>query len=120
MNRNIFGFTALLLFLLCAGYAWAHGPDYTPEETQWMERQHAVDGMKCCAPYDFHVLQDPEWRMHAGHYEIRHNNEWHRVPAGRLLAHNPADPTPFPGIALLFRTSHLRPTVWCFFPPPLM
>ncbi|MBY0310068.1 hypothetical protein K2Q16_02915 [Patescibacteria group bacterium] len=100
--------------------AGAHGPQYTPAEAEWMMRQYAVDGMKCCAPYDFFVLQDPEWRMNNGHYEIRYNNEWHRVPAGRMMRHNPQDPTPFPGITLLFRNNGVPPTIYCFFPPPLM
>lgn len=120
MYRAIVFWFSVITFLFCGAYAWGHGAQYTAEETAWMERQYAIDGMKCCAPYDFHVIQDPEWRMRDGHYEVRVHNQWHQVPRGRLLRHIPEDPSPFPGQALLFRTNSNPPTVWCFYPPPLM
>ena len=120
MERRIVFWFALLIFLAAGVAAFGHGANYTPAEEAWMERQRALDGTKCCAPYDFHVIQDPQWRMNSGHYEVYVHNAWHVVPAGRLLRHDPTDPTPFPGQALLFRTNSTVPHVWCFYPPPLM
>jgi hypothetical protein len=113
-----------LALLILASSAAAHSPRFTAEENAWLNRQRAHDGTKCCDETDAHVGQFVEWRMSGGHYEVHINGGWHRVPAGRLMRHDPADPTPWPGAALLFYTPtpHVLEgfTLWCFYPEPLM
>jgi hypothetical protein len=104
--------------------AAAHGPDFTEAEKAWMERQRARDGAKCCNEHDVHVGMVVEWRTRAGRFQVRIAGEWHDVPPGRIMRHDPADPSPFPGQALLFYTpSPWVPngfTLWCFQPEALM
>ncbi len=98
-----------------------HGGPFTSEEIAWMERQHALDGTKCCNEHDVYVGQMVQWRIHRGHYEVLISGQWEQIPPGRLMEHLPDDPTPFPGEALLFYS--IYPSghrIWCFFPPPLM
>lgn len=114
---------ALLAALLLALPAAAHGPTFTDAENQWLNRQRALDGTKCCDRHDAHVGQNVEWRIVAGRYQVRIRDEWRDVPPGRMMRHDPSDPTPWPGEALLFWSpvpSHPDGfLLWCFFPEPL-
>lgn len=120
MNRNVFGFTALLLFLLCAGVAWGHGPDYTPEETQWMERQHAVDGTKCCDRHDTVVGPDVEWRIHNGQYQVLIDGSWHPVPAELVIRRTSDNPWPNQAIVTYSVYPGGRVRIWCLWPGVVM
>ena len=109
---------AALALMLLAGPAMAHG--FTAEENAWLNRQRALDGMKCCDETDAHVGEDVEWRMRGGRYEVFVLGAWHEIPEGRLMQHRPMDPTPWPGRALLFYSVYGgRLHIWCFFPEPL-
>lgn len=114
---------AALMYLAMAGAAMAHGLGFTDAENDWLDRQRAHDGTKCCDRHDAHVGQNVEWRTRAGHYEVRIRGEWRVIEPGRLMRHNPDDPTPWPGEALLFWSpipSHPDGfIIWCFFPEPL-
>ena len=109
----------LLFFLL--GEALAHGQQFTQEENDWMERQNAVDGTKCCDRHDVHFLDSPNWRMKNAGYEVLVEGKWHEVPPGRTRAINPEDPSPFgDGQALLFYSVHSDVVyIWCFTPSTL-
>lgn len=78
----------------------------TPEENDWLERQRAVDGTKCCNDRDIYVGQDVEWRIvrdgHNIHYEVMIAGIWRRILPGRILRPDPSDPSPFGSQALLF------------------
>ena len=101
--------------------AAAHGPHFSPEEVAWMDRQHALDGMKCCDERDVTIGLAVRWRMQGRHYEVLIGGRWWQVPPGRMLRHNTADPSPFPGEAILFYSPMPdgTPRIWCFSPPPL-
>ena len=111
-----------LLCLAFCGPALAHGA-FTPDENDWMNRQRAVDGTKCCDERDAHVGENVEWRLVGGRYQVRIQGEWRDVPEGRLLQINPADPSPFGGAALLFYSPSPHAPgglhLWCFQPEPL-
>lgn len=111
---------ALLLALLAAP-ALAHDHAFTAAENAWLNRQYALDGMKCCDETDAHVGHHVEWRLIGGQYEILIAGRWVAVPAGRVMRHNPADPTPWPGQAIAFFQVGPGELVrlYCFFPEPL-
>jgi hypothetical protein len=104
--------------MLFAHRVAAHG-NYTHEEIEWMERQNARDGEKCCNEHDVHIGQDVTWRINAArtHYEVQISGQWHQVPTGRIRAIDREDPSPFGSEAILFYSvypSGLR--IWCFNP----
>ena len=108
-----------LLLALLATPAAAHihpeqGSRLTPHN-EWLNRQVAIDGMKCCDEHDTEILADFRWRMVGGRYEVEIDGAWVPIPPGRVMRPNPADPTPYQE-ALLFRTG---PSIWCFMPAPL-
>ncbi len=109
-----------IILLLVANVASAHiDPHNAPLHAQhndWLNRQYALDGMKCCDPTDVEVLIDPRWRIVNNRYEVFFNDAWHEVPPGRLLRPNPDDPSPY-GEALLFRST--VGNIWCFQPAQL-
>lgn len=117
----IYIFVLLGLIFGLSMYARAHNQHFTDEENEWLNRQRAEDGTKCCDRHDTHVGVDHvTWRHRNGHYEVRIKGNWHQVPPGRLYRHKADDPSPWPGEALLFysdygTTIHL----WCFSPPSL-
>lgn len=119
----VLALAAVVVALAMARPAFSHGLGFTAEEAAWLDRQRAHDGTKCCDVRDVQVGQGVEWRLTAGRYEVRVRGEWRAVPPGRLLRHNPDDPTPWPGQALLFwsPTPSLPEgfSLWCFFPEPL-
>ena len=125
MNRyGIFWLAYFIVLLLAAGHAFGHqaqhGGPFTNDEIEWMERQHARDGIKCCNERDVYVGQVVEWRMSRGHYEVKISGNWQQVPAGRIMQHIDGDPSPFPGEALLFYSIYPSGlNIWCFSPPPL-
>ena len=105
-----------LLLLALAGPAAGHG--FSESENAWLNRQVALDGMKCCDATDAHVSPDIEWRHREGRYEVRIRGAWVVVPAGRIMRENPADPSPWGQAALLFHSP--QGVVWCFRPEPLL
>ena len=107
---------AALALLLLAGPAMAHG--FSAEENAWLNRQRAVDGMKCCDERDAHVSPDVEWRHVGGRYEVRIRGAWVPVPEGRIMREDPADPSPWGQAALLFHSP--QGIIWCFRPEPLL
>lgn len=111
-------------FMLCLMVAAAaHSPAFTDAENDWLNRQRSVDGTKCCDRNDAHVGQNVEWRLVGGRYQVRIRDEWRDIPPGRIMRHQPNDPTPWPGEAMLFWTpvpSHPDGfLIWCFSPEPL-
>ncbi len=117
MKRTIFA------ALLIVAPALAHTPGLTEDENAWLDRQRARDGTKCCDYRDVFIGRAVEWRIQGGRYQVRITGEWRDVPPGRVMQPNPADPSPFPGEALLFYS--LNPhwpdgyQLWCFFPENL-
>ena len=108
---------ALLLALPFAVAAHIHpeqGARLTPHN-DWLNRQRAVDGTKCCDEHDTEILTDFRWRIVGGRYEVEIGGAWVEIPPGRMLRPNPDDPTPY-AEALLFRTGS---SIWCFQPAPL-
>lgn len=58
--------------------------------------------------------------MVAGRYEVQIAGAWLPIPPGRMMRHDPADPSPWEGEALLFYTpTVVGPQIWCFSPEPL-
>lgn len=111
----------LFLLPLPLSGAWAHVSTFTDAENEWLDRQRAVDGTKCCDRNDAHVGLRVEWRLVGGQYEVLIGGAWRPVRPGRLMQHNPDDPTPWPGQPHLFYSPFpAGPSIWCFFPPPLM
>lgn len=114
---------AMLAAVLFAAPAAAHTPGLTAEENDWLDRQRARAGMKCCDYRDVFIGRAVEWRMVAGRYQVRITGEWRDVPEGRLMMPREGDPSPFGGEALLFYS--LNPSwpagyqLWCFMPEPL-
>jgi hypothetical protein len=104
------------LLLLLALPASAHDQRFTDAENDWLNRQVAADGTKCCDRHDAHVGVRVAWRMVGGRYEVQINGTWREVPPGRIMRHNPRDPSPWQGEALLF---HTNGHIWCFSPEPL-
>lgn len=113
----------LVALALVAAPARAHDQAFTAEENAWLNRQRAVDGTKCCDERDARVGQLVDWRLRGGTYEVLIQGAWRQVPAGRLMRHNPADPSPWPGQALLFWSPAVNARdgfhLWCFYPEPL-
>jgi hypothetical protein len=114
---------AVVAAVALARPAWSHGLGFTAEEAAWLDRQRSHDGTKCCDVRDVQVGQGVEWRLSGGRYEVRIRGEWRAVPPGRLMRHDAADPTPWPGQALLFWSPAPHAPegffLWCFFPEPL-
>jgi hypothetical protein len=112
----------LCLWAIIASAAFGHA-NITDAENEWLNRQRAIDGTKCCDRHDTHVGEGVEWRIERGRYQVRIQGAWRDVPPERVMRHNPADPTPWPGQALLFWSpvpSHPDGfLLWCFFPEPL-
>jgi hypothetical protein len=124
MYRDLVFCISLVSFVLCGVYAWGHqanhGGPFTNDQIEWMERQHARDGTKCCNEHDVYVGQVVEWRMHGGHYEVKIGGQWEAIPPNRLMEHLAHDPSPFLGEALLFYSTYSSGhRIWCFSPPPL-
>jgi len=108
------GRRACLLALLLACPAAAHDSGFSPAQNAWLNRQIALDRMKCCDEHDVHVGVDVVWRVtDAGGYEVLIEGAWQPVPPGRLMRDNPGDPSPWGHRALLFRTGA---DIWCFRP----
>ena len=107
---------AALALMLLAGPAMAHG--FTAEENAWLNRQRALDGMKCCDETDVHVSPDVEWRHVGGRYEVMIRGSWVPVPPGRIMRERPGDPSPWGQAALLFHSP--QGVLFCFRPEPLM
>lgn len=122
MSRHavkIFWLAYFAVLVLAAGHAFGHGEHFTHDEIEWMERQYARDGEKCCNERDVFVGQNVTWRINAArtHYEVLIQDTWQQVPTGRIRNVNPDDPSPFGHEALLFYSiypSGLR--IWCFSP----
>jgi hypothetical protein len=121
---NFYRSIGLSLFLstVISFSALSHSQHFSPEENDWLNRQHAVDGTKCCDETDAHIGHDfVEWRVLNDQYQVLINERWIDVPPGRMMRNNPEDPTPWPGQPHLFYTDFGRSiSIWCFFPPPLM
>jgi hypothetical protein len=113
----------LLAALLLAAPAAAHTPGLTADENEWLDRQRARDGTKCCDFRDVFIGRMVEWRIEGGRYQVKISGEWRDVPPGRLMQHDPSDPSPFPGEAMLFYSlSPYYPNgfhLWCFSPENL-
>jgi hypothetical protein len=117
MYRGIVFWFVVITFLITGTYAFGHAPLFTPEENAWLDRQRARDGTKCCDERDAHVGVNVRWRMNGGRFEVFIMDAWHPVPPGRLHRHDPNDPSPWPGEALLFFTPFPQgPSIWCFRP----
>jgi hypothetical protein len=112
-----------LLAALVALPAAAHSPGLTADDNAWLDRQRSRDGTKCCDFRDVHIGRAVEWRIQGGRYQVRIAGEWRPVPSGRIMRHQPDDPSPFPGEALLFYS--VNPAwpdgfmIWCFSPENL-
>jgi len=122
MRAVYFAVTNVLMLLVFLTWeTLAHGQKFTQAENDWMERQTAVDGFKCCNQHDVHFLEDPDWRMGKTGYEVLINGVWHEVPPGRLRQIDQSDPSPFgQDHALLFYSVHGKTThIWCFTPTTL-
>jgi hypothetical protein len=112
---------ALGCLALLAVPAAAHDRGFSREENAWLNRQRAVDGTKCCDEHDAHVGLRVTWRMQGGRFQVRIGTEWRDVPPGRIMRHDPADPSPWGSEALLFYSpTGGGPMIWCFSPEPLM
>jgi hypothetical protein len=120
--KQVLAAAALLACL--AAPALGHSQRFSDEENDWLNEQQSVNGTKCCDRHDAFVGQDVEWRIRGGQYEVLIDDEWRPIPPGQILDIDPANPTPWPGQALLFysRNPHYRGGVmiWCFMPEPLM
>lgn len=120
MSRyGIFWLAYLVLLALAIGHAYGHGQHFTHPEIEWMERQNARDGTKCCNEHDVHVGQNVAWRINAArtHYEVQISGQWHQVPTGRIRAIDRDDPSPFGHEALLFYSVYPSGIqIWCFQP----
>ena len=111
--------TIALAMLLCQPAA-AHVPAFTEAENDWLNRQRALDGTKCCDRHDAHIGLNVRWRIFDGRYEVWIEGRWRVVPQGRLMRHDASDPTPWPGMPHLFYSDYPSgPVIWCFAPPPL-
>lgn len=112
-----------VLLIASMGFAWSafgHGEMFTREENDWMNRQYAVDGTKCCDENDVHLGINVVWRMQGGNYQVKVGDNWLTVPSNRLYQHKTDDPSPFPGEALLFYSTYSTGVmIWCFSPPGL-
>jgi hypothetical protein len=115
---------ALAILAALVASALAHDRNFTPAENAWLNRQRALDGTKCCDERDAYVGQSVEWRIVGGRYEVFYSGAWRQVPAGRVMRHDPRDPSPFGAQALLFWSPNPNDptgaTLWCFAPEPLM
>lgn len=111
-----------VVVLVVAVSVGARGHGFSAEENEWLNRQRALDGEKCCDERDAHVAPNVEWRVTADRrgYEVRINGEWRLVPAGRIMRENPADPSPWGQAALLFHAPWAGGPIYCFRPEPLM
>lgn len=101
--------------------AAAHGQHFTQDEIAWLNRQVAVDGMKCCDETDAHVGTRVSWRIEGSRYQVRIQGAWHDVPPGRVMRSQPDDPSPWGGEALLFYSPRTGGgiSLWCFRPEAL-
>jgi hypothetical protein len=113
-----FWLTWIMCLILGATYAFGHG-SYTHDEIEWMERQNARDGTKCCNEHDVHIGQDVTWRINAQRtgYQVLVSGNWLDVPAGRMRAIDRNDPSPFGYESLLFYSTYGSTVIiWCFNP----
>jgi hypothetical protein len=108
--KRIFPILAIL-----AGPAAAHDRHFTPSQNEWLNRQYALDAMKCCDEHDVHIGVEVQWRHNQSGdgYEVMIEGEWRPVPSGRIMRENPRDPSPWGHRALLFHTGR---NIWCFRP----
>lgn len=57
-----------------------------PEVHDWFEKQTSHDGMRlCCSIADGHVLQEEEWRVRGGTYQVFIENKWLDVPRDAMV-----------------------------------
>jgi hypothetical protein len=73
-----------LMFGICLHYAFsakAHIADH-PEWDEWFAKQKIPDGTQrsCCAKSDVHLLEDNEWRVRNGNYEVITAQGWMTFP----------------------------------------
>lgn len=67
-------------------------------------------GTSCCAESDGHIIEEEDWRIASGRYEVRIGTDWIAIPDTRVLP-NTRNPTGHP---VVWYTP--GPHIFCFAP----
>jgi hypothetical protein len=86
-------FIPILVGLLIAS-AYADPPPGPTPYHDWFAKQWSIGKSFCCNEADGHVLDDSDWRMVGGHYEVRINGNWIQVPATAMVDSARGGPNP--------------------------
>lgn len=96
------------------------GTDLNGALHRWFAEQHVPSGdpqagMSCCAESDGHIIEEEDWRLNDGHYEIHIGVGWWRVRDTQVLGSE--NPTQKP-VAWYNRYAS-GVTIFCFAPGTL-
>jgi len=110
---------SLLVVASQASAAPPPGTDLSSPIHQWFERQTSHDGhFPCCSEADGHVLNEEDWRVHGGKYQVFLEDRWWDVPKEAIVDPGKGD-NPLAKPIVWYR--HLNgydggPTIDCFCP----
>jgi hypothetical protein len=95
--RAAIGFLMLGLGICGSASAMPSDPDHPGPYHKWFESQIIPEGdpqagMSCCAESDGHIIEEDDWRISEGHYEIIIHGHWVSIPDSRVLP-NSSNPT---------------------------
>ena len=108
----------LLATIFLAFPAFAEPPPGTNLDSplhQWFEHQYSIRGAWCCSLADGHFLDDQEWRVVGGTFEVWIADQWWPVEADKLRDPNGGqNPT---GKAIVWYViGEVGVVVYCFAP----
>jgi hypothetical protein len=110
--------TAIVLSSWCACAAPPPGTDLNSALHKWFDSQVVPQGdmragLSCCRESDGHIIEEDDWRISDGHYEIHIGDDWVVVRDTQVLSTQ--NPTGKP-VAWYNRYPNAGAVVYCFAP----
>lgn len=100
-----------ILCLIFLSPCVAHDHD-RPDLNNWYKSLKNAQGGVCCDGQDAESVDDPNWRMTSGHYEVLIDGRWEVVREGNLV-HG----LNLRGVAMVWPNSTMAdPRIRCFMP----
>lgn len=121
VTRWLFGAIAVAALLLglgvCQLRAQPPDPDHPGRYHDWFESQvippgDPMAGHSCCKESDGHIIEEDDWRIAGGHYEVRIDGSWNEIPESRILPES-RNPTGHP---VIWYINTNPPSIFCFAP----
>ena len=117
---------ALLLACVAIGAAWAAwgepppGTDLSSPKHLWFEQQHSVKGAWCCSLADGHVLNETDWRIRDGRYEVFIGKSWYPINPDQMVDPTKGGENPTGHAIVWFVTNDYGLTIYCFCPGTML